>query len=136
MKKLKKTGLTRHREYVCRAVYKRADIYLLDDPLSAVDARVGKHLFENCIKGTRCILITPQYFGICVFFFKSVWFRIVDFLKEKTCILVTHQTQYLTDVDQIVLMENVCEFKIYFFLVYTNTLTTAVVTKRFCFIEW
>jgi len=32
-------------------VYKQADIYLLDDPLSAVDVRVGKHLFEKCILG-------------------------------------------------------------------------------------
>jgi len=32
-------------------VYKKADIYLLDDPLSAVDVRVGKHLFEKCILG-------------------------------------------------------------------------------------
>lgn len=30
-----------------RAVYEDADIYLLDDPLSAVDAEVGKHLFEQ-----------------------------------------------------------------------------------------
>ena len=29
----------------------RADTYLLDDPLSAVDAQVGKHLFEKCIRG-------------------------------------------------------------------------------------
>lgn len=32
--------------YVSRAVYQDADVYLLDDPLSAVDAEVGKHLFE------------------------------------------------------------------------------------------
>lgn len=32
---------------VCRAVYQDADIYLLDDPLSAVDAEVGRHLFDQ-----------------------------------------------------------------------------------------
>lgn len=32
---------------VCRAVYQDADVYLLDDPLSAVDAEVAKHLFEQ-----------------------------------------------------------------------------------------
>lgn len=37
--------------FYTRAVYKQADVYLLDDPLSAVDARVGKYLYENCIKG-------------------------------------------------------------------------------------
>ena len=35
-----------------RATYARADVYLLDDPLSAVDAHVGKHLFERCVRGT------------------------------------------------------------------------------------
>ncbi|KAH9634095.1 hypothetical protein HF086_001297 [Spodoptera exigua] len=43
-------------------VYKRADIYLLDDPLSAVDAHVGRHLFESCLIGylrntTRILII-------------------------------------------------------------------------------
>lgn len=36
-----------------RAVYKQADVYLLDNPLSAVDTRVGKHIFETCIRGTK-----------------------------------------------------------------------------------
>ncbi|KAL4089621.1 hypothetical protein QTP88_024632 [Uroleucon formosanum] len=73
------SGGQRARVNLARAVYKQADIYLLDDPLSAVDTHVGKHLFEKCIK---------------------------DYLKEKTCILITHQIQYLSSVDQIVLMEN------------------------------
>lgn len=34
-----------------RAVYRSADIYLLDDPLSAVDIHVGKQLFDECING-------------------------------------------------------------------------------------
>ncbi|VVC32373.1 Hypothetical protein CINCED_3A009972 [Cinara cedri] len=73
------SGGQRARINLARAIYKQADIYLLDDPLSAVDTRVGKHLFEKCIKG---------------------------YLKEQTCILITHQIQFLSDVDQIVLMEN------------------------------
>ncbi|XP_060872041.1 ATP-binding cassette subfamily C member 4-like isoform X2 [Metopolophium dirhodum] len=73
------SGGQRARINLARAVYKQADIYLLDDPLSAVDVRVGKHLFEKCI---------------------------LDYLKAKTCILITHQAQYLSYVDQIVLMDN------------------------------
>ncbi|CAH1736130.1 unnamed protein product [Aphis gossypii] len=73
------SGGQRARVNLARAIYKEADIYLLDDPLSAVDTHVGKHLFEKCIK---------------------------DYLKKKTCILITHQIQYLSNVDQIVLMEN------------------------------
>ncbi|CAI6360542.1 unnamed protein product [Macrosiphum euphorbiae] len=73
------SGGQRARINLARAVYKQADIYLLDDPLSAVDVKVGKHLFEKCI---------------------------LDYLKAKTCILITHQVQYLLDVDQIVLMNN------------------------------
>ena len=45
------SGGQRHRVALARAVYAAADVYLLDDPLSAVDAHVGKHLFERCICG-------------------------------------------------------------------------------------
>jgi ATP-binding cassette subfamily C (CFTR/MRP) protein 4 len=63
-----------------RAVYRDADIYILDDPLSAVDARVGNRLFQNCING---------------------------YLKNKTRILVTHQIQFLKDADKIIYLEKV-----------------------------
>lgn len=34
---------------LARAVYRKADVYLLDDPLSAVDAHVGQHIFDKVI---------------------------------------------------------------------------------------
>lgn len=36
-----------------------------------------------------------------------IYINITEYLKEKTCILITHQLQYLTNIEQIVLMENV-----------------------------
>lgn len=71
------SGGQRARINLARAIYRVADIYLLDDPLSAVDTQVGKHIFENCIK---------------------------DFLKDKICLLVTHQEQYLRGNDHVILM--------------------------------
>ncbi|KAJ3655115.1 hypothetical protein Zmor_014255 [Zophobas morio] len=73
------SGGQRARINLARAVYKQADIYLLDDPLSAVDTHVGKQLFENCIAG---------------------------YLKNKTVILITHQLQYLKEVDHIMYLDN------------------------------
>uniref|UniRef100_A0A3Q4IC03 ABC-type glutathione-S-conjugate transporter n=1 Tax=Neolamprologus brichardi TaxID=32507 RepID=A0A3Q4IC03_NEOBR len=75
------SGGQKQRVSLARAVYSQADIYLLDDPLSAVDSHVGKHLFEN--------VIGPN--GI---------------LKDKTRILVTHGIGFLPYVDEIVVLEN------------------------------
>jgi ATP-binding cassette subfamily C (CFTR/MRP) protein 1 len=43
------SGGQKQRVSLARAVYNSADIYFLDDPLSAVDSHVGKHIFENVI---------------------------------------------------------------------------------------
>ncbi|KAH0619618.1 hypothetical protein JD844_000391 [Phrynosoma platyrhinos] len=58
------SGGQKQRISLARAVYANRDIYLLDDPLSAVDAHVGKHIFEECIKvaleGKTILLATHQ----------------------------------------------------------------------------
>lgn len=47
--------------FYIRAVYREADIYLLDDPLSAVDPHVGKHLFDKCIKSKTIKIKSRKY---------------------------------------------------------------------------
>ncbi|KFP52290.1 Canalicular multispecific organic anion transporter 2, partial [Cathartes aura] len=64
---------------LARAVYSSSDIYLLDDPLSAVDSHVAKHIFDK--------VIGPD--GV---------------LKGKTRILVTHGISFLPQVDHIVVL--------------------------------
>ncbi|XP_055268800.1 ATP-binding cassette sub-family C member 11 isoform X2 [Moschus berezovskii] len=78
------SGGQKQRISLARAIYSDRELYLLDDPLSAVDAHVGKHIFEEC--------------------FKKV-------LRRKTVVLVTHQLQYLEFCDQIILFEDgkICE---------------------------
>ncbi|XP_011844538.1 PREDICTED: multidrug resistance-associated protein 9 [Mandrillus leucophaeus] len=78
------SGGQRQRISLARAVYSDRQLYLLDDPLSAVDAHVGKHVFEECIKKT---------------------------LRGKTVVLVTHQLQFLESCDEVILLEDgeICE---------------------------
>ncbi|XP_014208436.1 probable multidrug resistance-associated protein lethal(2)03659 [Copidosoma floridanum] len=72
------SGGQKARINLARAVYRQANIYLLDDPLSAVDAHVGKHLFEECLQ---------------------------KYLRGKTRLLATHQLQYVKAADSIILMD-------------------------------
>ncbi|NWR70013.1 MRP3 protein, partial [Centropus unirufus] len=73
------SGGQRQRVSLARAVYSNSDIYLLDDPLSAVDSHVAKHIFDK--------VIGPD--GV---------------LKGKTRILVTHGISFLPQVDHIVVL--------------------------------
>ncbi|XP_040992853.1 putative ABC transporter C family member 15 [Juglans microcarpa x Juglans regia] len=73
------SGGQKQRIQIARAVYQDADIYLLDDPFSAVDAHTGTQIFEECLMGI---------------------------LKEKTIIFVTHQVEFLPAADLILVMQN------------------------------
>ncbi|KAI9164314.1 hypothetical protein H9P43_008143 [Blastocladiella emersonii ATCC 22665] len=73
------SGGQRQRSSLARAVYADKDVVLLDDPLSAVDQAVGRHIFEECIK---------------------------SHLRSKTVIFVTHQLQYLPQVDKILQLKD------------------------------
>ncbi|XP_078379983.1 ATP-binding cassette sub-family C member 4-like [Oculina patagonica] len=72
------SGGQKARVCLARAVYYRADVYILDDPLSAVDVRVGRQLFDECINGI---------------------------IQECPRILVTHQLQYLRNATEILYLE-------------------------------
>ncbi|KAM7039072.1 ATP-binding cassette sub-family C member 6 isoform 2-T2 [Acridotheres tristis] len=73
------SGGQKQRVNLARAVYQKASIYLLDDPLSAVDAHVGQHIFER--------VLGPN-----------------GLLKDKTRVLVTHTINILPQVDNIVFL--------------------------------
>ncbi|KAF8562066.1 hypothetical protein P879_01939 [Paragonimus westermani] len=74
------SGGQRQRISLARAVYQNADVYLLDDPLSAVDSHVAQHLFDG--------VLGPQ--GV---------------LKEKTRFWITNSFQWLSQADWIVVLD-------------------------------
>ncbi|XP_060078893.1 ATP-binding cassette sub-family C member 10-like [Ylistrum balloti] len=73
------SGGQKARVSLARALYQDKEIYLLDDPLAAVDAHVAQHLYERCIMGL---------------------------LKNKTRILCTHHTKFLGKADLVVVMDD------------------------------
>ncbi|XP_043706474.1 ABC transporter C family member 3-like isoform X1 [Telopea speciosissima] len=73
------SGGQKQRIQIARALYHDADIYLLDDPFSAVDAHTGTHLFKECLLGI---------------------------LGSKTIIYVTHQVEFLPSADLILVMRD------------------------------
>uniref|UniRef100_A0A671WEZ3 ATP-binding cassette sub-family C member 5 n=1 Tax=Sparus aurata TaxID=8175 RepID=A0A671WEZ3_SPAAU len=73
------SGGQRQRVSLARALYSERPILLLDDPLSAVDACVGSYVFRKAIRGVG---------------------------KGKTVLFVTHQLQYLSECDHVILMKD------------------------------
>ncbi|KAF2454825.1 P-loop containing nucleoside triphosphate hydrolase protein [Lineolata rhizophorae] len=73
------SGGQKQRLNIARAIYFDADIILMDDPLSAVDAHVGRHIMDNAICGL---------------------------LKDKCRVLATHQLHVLNRCDRIIMMQD------------------------------
>eukprot|EP00835_Amoeboradix_gromovi_P004345 NODE_333_length_10741_cov_0.423135.p1 type:complete len:1269 gc:universal NODE_333_length_10741_cov_0.423135:3321-7127(+) len=73
------SGGQRQRVSLARSVYANSDMILLDDPLSALDQKVGKHIFDECIK---------------------------KFLRKRTILLSTNNLNQVNDVDYVILMKN------------------------------
>ncbi|XVE94233.1 hypothetical protein REPUB_Repub01dG0264000 [Reevesia pubescens] len=71
------SGGQKQRVSMARAVYSNSDVYIFDDPLSALDAHVAQQVFNRCIK---------------------------EELQGKTIILVTNQLHFLPHVDRILLV--------------------------------
>ena len=71
------SGGQQARVSLARAVYADADLYLLDDPLSAVDFKVGQHIFEGCINGV---------------------------LSDKTRVLTSHQEEHMRKADEVIVL--------------------------------
>ena len=76
------SGGQKQRLSLARACYSEADLFLLDDPLSAVDSHVGKKLFDNVLSSAT------------------------GYLKSKTRILVTNSVAILPSMDKIYVMKN------------------------------
>ncbi|GMH31056.1 hypothetical protein Nepgr_032899 [Nepenthes gracilis] len=73
------SGGQKQRVSMARAFYSNSDVYIFDDPLSALDAHVGRQVFEKCIK---------------------------EELRGKTRVLVTNQLHFLSEVDKIILVHD------------------------------
>ncbi|KAF9434448.1 hypothetical protein BGZ76_008001 [Entomortierella beljakovae] len=72
------SGGQKQRISIARSVYANADIYIFDDPLSAVDAHVDEHIFKNALK---------------------------HILANKTRIMITNGVNHLKDADQVVVIK-------------------------------
>jgi len=72
------SGGQKQRVAIARAVYADADVYVLDDPLSALDAHVGRAVFQDCVRGA---------------------------LRNKAVLLITHALNCATEADDVVVMD-------------------------------
>lgn len=100
------SGGQKARINLARALYQEADVYLLDDPLSAVDTQVARYIFDQSLR---------------------------QFLKRKTVVLATHQLQFLQHADKVLLL---CAGTNQSSMAVFGSLDEVVKSDAFCTIEY
>ena len=110
------SGGQKQRVALARAVYQNNDVYLLDDPLAAVDAHVSAHLFDKVIGPSGLLKykvglnVTFTQCGREKLFIMKMSFSLKLYSnichKLQTRILVTHGLTHLPDCDRVIVMHD------------------------------
>jgi ABC-type transport system involved in cytochrome bd biosynthesis fused ATPase/permease subunit len=110
------SGGQKQRVQLARALYQNADIYLLDDPFSAVDAHTATSLFNVRVISAECklyyYLIVSCYMTLLV-----VQEYVMSALSDKTVVLVTHQVDFLPVFDSILVSPSTPHRKIHYMII-------------------
>ena len=125
------SGGQKARVSLARALYYQADVYLLDDPLSAVDTAVARHLFERledahsycipCVSPMPYLVLHHCYTAFHVCIPHAIYSHLVlnqfrvyppcrvicGLLRDKLVVLVTHQVQFAQQASKILAIKDV-----------------------------
>ena len=92
------SGGQKARVNLARAIYHSdADVFLLDDPLSAVDAPVARHIFDKLVYHAVCNAMYVPFKLRCI----------CGLLKDRLVILITHQVQFALQASKILALKEV-----------------------------
>jgi ABC-type proline/glycine betaine transport system ATPase subunit len=111
------SGGQKQRVQLARALYQNADIYLLDDPFSAVDAHTATSLFNVTIVSAECKL----YYHLimrCYMTLLVVQEYVMGALSDKIVVLVTHQVDFLPVFDSILVSPSTPHRKIHYIFIF------------------
>jgi ABC-type multidrug transport system fused ATPase/permease subunit len=109
------SGGQKQRVQLARALYQNADIYLLDDPFSAVDAHTATSLFNvrNISEDAGCkSFYYKLLYDYCMTLLVVSQEYVMSALSDKTVLLVTHQVDFLPVFDSILVSPSTSEITI------------------------
>ncbi|KAF3676906.1 DNA-binding protein GT-1 [Capsicum annuum] len=99
------SGGQKQRIQLARAIYSDSDIYLLDDPFSAVDAQTGAHMFKASIMSYFCKILFSDLVALIDVLQSFIILQkcLIQLLHDKTVVYATHQLEFL-DVSDLILV--------------------------------